>query len=57
MLRSILDLAEVDVSEIMTHRRNVVTVDADLPIQQLVDQGCWTAPSPASPCGATTRTT
>jgi len=38
MLRSILDLAEVDVSEIMTHRRNVVTVDADLPIQQLVDQ-------------------
>ena len=31
MLRSILDLANVDVSEIMVHRKNVVMIDADLP--------------------------
>ncbi len=31
MLRSILDLAEVELDEIMTHRKNVVTVDADDP--------------------------
>ena len=38
MLRSILDLAEVDVEEIMTHRSNVVTIDADLPPQQIVEE-------------------
>jgi len=37
MLRSILDLADVEVSEIMTHRRNVVAVEADLPRAELVD--------------------
>ena len=31
MLRSVLDLANVDVSEIMVHRKNVVMIDADLP--------------------------
>ena len=41
MLRSVLDLDDVQVSEIMTHRKDVVAFDADLPakslIQQLVD--------------------
>ncbi len=36
MLRSILDLSEVDVGEIMTHRKNMVTVDADLPVDDLI---------------------
>ncbi len=38
MLRSILDLAGVEVSEIMTHRGDVVTIDADLPVSQIIDQ-------------------
>jgi Mg2+/Co2+ transporter CorB len=38
MLRSILDLAEVEVSEIMTHRRDVVTIDAGLPPAEIVGQ-------------------
>jgi Mg2+/Co2+ transporter CorB len=38
MLRSILDLADVDVSEIMTHRSSVRMIDADLPLQALLDQ-------------------
>lgn len=38
MLRSILDLAEVQVGEIMIHRKNVVTIDADQPIEDLVTQ-------------------
>ena len=41
MLRSVLDLDNVQVSEIMTHRKDVIAFDADLPakslIQQLVD--------------------
>ena len=41
MLRSVLDLDDVQVSEIMTHRKDVIAFDADLPakslIQQLVD--------------------
>ncbi len=36
MLRSILDLSEVEVGEIMTHRKNMVTVDADLPAEELI---------------------
>ncbi len=36
MLRSILDLAEVEVCEIMTHRRNVTMIDADDPIDTIV---------------------
>jgi Mg2+/Co2+ transporter CorB len=38
MLRSILDLADVAVEEIMTHRRNVVTVDAGLPPAQILKE-------------------
>ena len=38
MLRSVLDLAEVQVAEIMTHRRNTTTIDADLPIKDCVSQ-------------------
>ncbi len=37
MLRSILDLAEVTVGEVMTHRRQMVTVDIDLPPTEIVD--------------------
>ena len=37
MLRSILDLGEVAVHEIMTHRRNLVTIDADEPPGAIVD--------------------
>lgn len=37
MLRSILDLAEVEVDEIMTHRKNVVTIDIDTPLPELID--------------------
>jgi Mg2+/Co2+ transporter CorB len=37
MLRSILDLGEVDISDIMTHRRNVVMIDADMPMRKIVD--------------------
>jgi Mg2+/Co2+ transporter CorB len=41
MLHSILDLAEVEVGEIMTHRKSVVMVDADLNpveiLQQILD--------------------
>jgi Mg2+/Co2+ transporter CorB len=37
MLRGILDLDEVAVDEVMTHRRNVEMLDADLPIDQLVE--------------------
>lgn len=36
MLRSILDLANVDVGDIMTHRRNVIMVDTQNPISQVV---------------------
>lgn len=36
MLRSILDLSEVEVGEIMTHRKNMVTVEADLPVSRVV---------------------
>jgi len=38
MLRSVLELTEVQVEEIMTHRRNVVAVDADLPSDEIVKQ-------------------
>ena len=37
MLRSILDLADVEVSEIMTHRRNVRMLDADAPLSDLLE--------------------
>ncbi|PWC43575.1 HlyC/CorC family transporter [Azospirillum sp. TSO22-1] len=38
MLRSILDLNEVPVSDIMTHRRNLVTIDAGQQPAQIVDE-------------------
>lgn len=36
MLRSVLDLTDVDVGEIMTHRKNLVTIDADLPAEEIL---------------------
>ena len=38
MLRSILDLTEVPVSDVMTHRRNVALIDADQSADAIVDQ-------------------
>ena len=38
MLRSVLELTEVQVEEIMTHRRSVVAIDADLPSEEIVKQ-------------------
>lgn len=36
MLRSVLDLGEVQVGEIMVHRTSVSTIDADLPTEEIV---------------------
>ena len=38
MLRSILDLGDVLVGEVMTHRKNIMTLDAGQPMAQLLDQ-------------------
>jgi Mg2+/Co2+ transporter CorB len=38
MMRSVLDLAKVTVSEVMTHRRNVDMLDAGLSTQELIDR-------------------
>ena len=38
MLGGILDLAEVEVSEIMTHRKSMETIDADSPVEQILEQ-------------------
>tara|TARA_R110002124_G_scaffold64985_2_gene177653 strand:- start:462859 stop:464175 length:1317 start_codon:yes stop_codon:yes gene_type:complete len=38
MLRSILDLADVDVEEIMVHRKNVEALDINMPIADLVSE-------------------
>lgn len=38
MLRSILELGDLEVSEVMTHRRNVVMVDGDTPSEEIVSQ-------------------
>ena len=38
MLRSILDLADVTVGEVMTHRKNLATIDADQPAVDIVKQ-------------------
>jgi Mg2+/Co2+ transporter CorB len=38
MLRSILDLSDVDVGEVMHHRRDLKMVDADLPASEIVEQ-------------------
>jgi Mg2+/Co2+ transporter CorB len=37
MLRSILDLADVEVSEIITHRKQVISIDVSLPPTEIVD--------------------
>ena len=36
MLRSILDLADVTVAEVMTHRKKIVAIDASLPLEQIL---------------------
>lgn len=38
MLRSVLDLADVSVEKIMIHRKNVKTINADLPVARIVDE-------------------
>jgi len=38
MLRSVLDLGNVTVGEIMIHRKKVATIDADLPILEIANQ-------------------
>lgn len=38
MLRSVLDLVEVEVEEVMTHRKNVIMVDANLPTEKIVTE-------------------
>lgn len=38
MLRSVLDLAEVQVGEIMIHRKSVATIEADLPAAEVLSQ-------------------
>ena len=38
MLRSILDLADVQVGEIMIHRRDVFSIDADRPAAEILEQ-------------------
>jgi magnesium and cobalt exporter, CNNM family len=38
MLDSILDMDEVDLSEIMIHRKNVEMIDCSKPIQEIIDQ-------------------
>ncbi len=38
MLRSILDLADVDVEEIMVHRKNVTMIDASQTIDKMVEE-------------------
>ena len=38
MLRSVLDLADVTVGEIMIHRKKIVTIDAGLPVADVIEQ-------------------
>ncbi|MCF8467576.1 MAG: HlyC/CorC family transporter [Sneathiella sp.] len=38
MLDTILDMDEVDLSEIMVHRKNVEMVDCSKPVQEIIDQ-------------------
>ena len=37
MLRSILDLADIEVEEIMIHRSNMITINVDLPTEKVVE--------------------
>jgi magnesium and cobalt exporter, CNNM family len=43
MIGGVLDLADMDVSEVMIHRRNMLMLDGDLPKRDLIDQAL-TAP-------------
>ncbi|MBN2752570.1 MAG: HlyC/CorC family transporter [Rhodospirillaceae bacterium] len=36
MLKSVLELADVDVGEVMTHRRDLVTIDLDTPTDKII---------------------
>jgi Mg2+/Co2+ transporter CorB len=38
MMESILDLADVSVDEIMTHRKNMVMIDATIPMDKILEQ-------------------
>ena len=38
MLGAILDLERVEVGEVMTHRRNIVSINADAPVEEIVRQ-------------------
>ncbi|MBX7198679.1 MAG: HlyC/CorC family transporter [Rhodospirillaceae bacterium] len=38
MLRSVLDLAGVTVGEVLVHRKKLVTIDADLPIAEIIEE-------------------
>ncbi len=38
MLRSVLDLGDLTVGDVMTHRGNVVLIDADLPVGEIATQ-------------------
>lgn len=38
MLRSVLDLADVQVGEIMTHRKGVLAINADDPVEDIITQ-------------------
>lgn len=38
MLRSILDLFDVDIVEIMTHRKNVLMLDASEPVEKIIEE-------------------
>jgi Mg2+/Co2+ transporter CorB len=38
MLHSILDLGEVEVDEVMTHRSDVASVNADLPVEEIISE-------------------
>ena len=38
MLGAILDLEKLEVGEVMTHRRNIVSINADAPVEEIVRQ-------------------
>ena len=38
MLRSVLDLFDVDIEEIMTHRKNVLMLDASEPVESIIEK-------------------
>lgn len=38
MLKSVMDLAEVTVEEVMIHRKNVSMIDASLPAEKIIDE-------------------